>query len=39
MTQGLIELSTSAGIATIALNRPDKRNAMSDDMRAELVGA
>jgi enoyl-CoA hydratase/carnithine racemase len=36
---GLIETSTADGIATVALNRPDKRNAMSDAMRAELIDA
>lgn len=36
---GLIEASTTNGIATVALNRPDKRNAMSDAMRAELIEA
>ena len=34
-----IEFSVEAGVATIALNRPDRRNAMSDDMRAEFVSA
>ena len=34
-----IELTTENGIATIALNRPDKRNAMSDAMRAEFIVA
>ena len=35
---GLIETSAADGIATVTLNRPDKRNAMSDAMRAELIG-
>jgi enoyl-CoA hydratase/carnithine racemase len=35
----LIELKIAAGIATIFLNRPEKRNAMSDDMRAEFIAA
>ena len=39
MTTSLIEMTVTAGIATIALNRPDKRNAMSDDMRSELIAA
>jgi enoyl-CoA hydratase/carnithine racemase len=34
-----IELRVAAGIATLALNRPDKRNAFSDDMRAEFIDA
>jgi enoyl-CoA hydratase/carnithine racemase len=38
-TQSLIELKIDAGIATLALNRPDKRNAISDDMRSELIAA
>jgi enoyl-CoA hydratase/carnithine racemase len=37
MGSSLIELNTASGIATVALNRPDKRNAMSDDMRAEFI--
>lgn len=39
MTYQLIEFSIEAGVATIALNRPERRNAMSDDMRAEFVDA
>lgn len=39
MTESLIELKVSDGIATILLNRPDKRNAMSDDMRSEFIEA
>ncbi|HMA06334.1 MAG TPA: enoyl-CoA hydratase/isomerase family protein, partial [Ramlibacter sp.] len=35
----LIELTIAAGIATICLNRPEKRNAMSDDMRTEFIAA
>lgn len=35
----LIEFKIHAGIATICLNRPDKRNAMNDDMRSELIEA
>lgn len=38
-TASLIELSSESGIATLALNRPEKRNAISDDMRRELVEA
>ena len=33
----LVEVEISEGIATIALNRPEKRNAMSDAMRARLI--
>jgi enoyl-CoA hydratase/carnithine racemase len=39
MTDSLIEVSIDAGIATLALNRPDKRNAVSDDMRTQLIEA
>lgn len=35
----LIALQLQSGIATITLNRPDKRNAMSDAMRAEFIAA
>ncbi len=40
MSDTLIDLSVNAGgIATITLNRPDKRNAMSDAMRAQFAQA
>ena len=39
MTPELIELNVTHGIATLTLNRPDKRNAMSDGMRAEFIAA
>ena len=39
MTTELIELNVTHGIATLTLNRPDKRNAMSDDMRTEFIAA
>ncbi|CCE08432.1 Enoyl-CoA hydratase/isomerase [Bradyrhizobium sp. STM 3843] len=39
MNYQTIEFSVEAGVATIALNRPDRRNAMSDEMRAEFVSA
>ncbi len=39
MNTSLIDLRVQNGIATITLNRPDKRNAMNDDMRAEFVQA
>jgi enoyl-CoA hydratase/carnithine racemase len=35
----LIDLEVDAGIATLTLNRPDKRNAITDAMRTELIDA
>jgi enoyl-CoA hydratase/carnithine racemase len=39
MTTSLIDLQVRDGIATLTLNRPDKRNAMNDAMRGEFVRA
>jgi enoyl-CoA hydratase/carnithine racemase len=39
MTDTLIELVIAQGIATLTLNRPDKRNAFSDAMRSEFIEA
>ncbi|WP_418316149.1 enoyl-CoA hydratase/isomerase family protein [Piscinibacter sakaiensis] len=39
MTTNLIELEVDGGIATLVLNRPDKRNAMSDEMRTAFIDA
>ena len=39
MTYSLIDLKVERGIATLTFNRPDKRNAMSDDMRTEFIDA
>lgn len=39
MNYTLIDLQLQDGIATLTLNRPDKRNAMSDDMRTEFIHA
>jgi len=39
MTYQLIELAVEHGIATLSFNRPEKRNAMSDDMRSEFIEA
>lgn len=39
MDYALIELTVDDSIATLTLNRPDKRNAMSDDMRTEFIHA
>lgn len=39
MTTDLIDLQIQSGIATIYFNRPDKRNAMSDDMRTQFIVA
>jgi enoyl-CoA hydratase/carnithine racemase len=38
-TPSLIDLTVDAGIATLTLNRPDKRNAITDAMRTELIDA
>ena len=34
-----ISVTHNDGIATITLDRPDVRNAINDDMRAELISA
>lgn len=39
MDYSLIRLQLDAGIATLTLNRPEKRNAMSDAMRSEFIHA
>ncbi|SEB08887.1 enoyl-CoA hydratase/isomerase family protein [Variovorax sp. YR216] len=39
MSTSLIQLQIEGGIATLTFNRPDKRNAMSDDMRTEFIHA
>ncbi|KQX22114.1 enoyl-CoA hydratase/isomerase family protein [Variovorax sp. Root434] len=39
MTENLIQLDVVDGVATLWLNRPEKRNAMSDDMRTEFIAA
>jgi enoyl-CoA hydratase/carnithine racemase len=39
MDYALIQLQVESGIATLTLNRPDKRNAMSDDLRSEFIHA
>ena len=39
MTYSFIDFQVQEGIATITLNRPDKRNAMNDDMRSEFIAA
>lgn len=35
----LVDLQIQSGIATLYFNRPEKRNAMSDDMRTEFIAA
>jgi enoyl-CoA hydratase/carnithine racemase len=39
MTQDLVALELQAGIATLTFNRPDKRNAMNDEMRSQFIAA
>ena len=39
MSFTFIDLKVESSIATITLNRPDKRNAMSDAMRSEFIQA
>ena len=39
MDYSLIQFQVERGIATITLNRPEKRNAMSDDLRTEFIHA
>ncbi len=39
MSFQLLDFSVEAGVATIAFNRPDRRNAMSDEMRSQFVSA
>jgi enoyl-CoA hydratase/carnithine racemase len=39
MNYSLIDFKLQNAIATITLNRPEKRNAMSDDMRTEFIHA
>jgi enoyl-CoA hydratase/carnithine racemase len=39
MSTSTIEMTVDSHIATITLNRPEKRNAISDNMRTELIEA
>jgi len=39
MNYRTIELEIEAGVAVLSLNRPDRRNAMSDEMAAEFASA
>ncbi|MEX3823438.1 enoyl-CoA hydratase/isomerase family protein, partial [Paraburkholderia sp. BR14262] len=39
MTASTIHLAVESGIGIITLNRPEKRNAITDDMRSELIEA
>ena len=39
MEYKLIDMDVQSSIATITFNRPEKRNAMSDDMRSEFIHA
>jgi enoyl-CoA hydratase/carnithine racemase len=39
MSAELIELRIHSGIATVHLNRPEKRNAMNDELRGQFIAA
>jgi enoyl-CoA hydratase/carnithine racemase len=39
MSADLIEVKKQSGIATLHLNRPDKRNAIDDELRSQLISA
>lgn len=39
MSPELVELRLHSGIATLHLNRPDKRNALNDELRGQLIAA
>src|SRR5438105_13401334 len=39
MTNDLVAFEVQSGIATLTFNRPDKRNAMNDDMRSQFIAA
>jgi enoyl-CoA hydratase/carnithine racemase len=39
MSTPLIDLQVASSIATITFNRPDKRNAMSDELRSQFIDA
>ena len=38
-TSNFVEYSNDAGIAVVTLNRPEKRNALSDDVRTQFIAA
>lgn len=39
MSETLINLRAEGGVATLTFNRPEKRNAMSDEMRTQFIHA
>lgn len=39
MSADLVELNVLSGVATLCLNRPEKRNAINDELRAQLIAA